>query len=100
MPREPQSYGSQGDWVSGKVDEEVNRQKDVPSSHPHFYENRRDSEGSGSDQGGKVSPFQAGESAGWYPQASEIDYEPVQKVSARKKGAKRGSFFRDRDYRR
>ena len=99
MPREPQSYGSQGDWVSGNVDQEVNRQKDTPASDPHFYESRRDSEESDSDQGGKVSRFQAEESAGWYPQASDSGNESVQKVSAQKKGAKRGGFFRDRDYR-
>ncbi len=101
MPKEPQSYGSQGDWVTGDVGGEVNRQKDTPNpEHAHFYESRRDSEESRPDQGGNVSVLQALESAGWLPQASEIDDQPVQKVSARKGGAKRGSFFRERDYRR
>ncbi len=71
MPKEPQSYGSHGDWISGDAGEELNRQKDAPNC-------------------GKVSDIQA----------SEIPEQPVQKVSAHKSGAKRGSFFRDRDYRR
>lgn len=31
-PKEPQSYGSQADWVTGDVGQEVNRLKGHPNS--------------------------------------------------------------------
>jgi len=59
---EPQSYGSQEDWVTGKTGQEVNRQKGNPNSqHGDFYESRHDGERSGEHQGGKVSPVQKNE---------------------------------------
>ena len=58
----------------------MNRQKDQPSpQHGDFYESRRDSEETHEHQGGKVSPAQIEENA-----------QPG--------GAKRLSYFRDRDY--
>lgn len=88
-PKEPQSYGSQGDWVTGNVDQEVNRLKGHPNSqHGEFRE-----------QGGKPSPEQIEENV--QPgDACELDGDaPPRNVSTRPSGAKRGSFFRDRDYR-
>ncbi|HEV2722132.1 MAG TPA: hypothetical protein VG323_19075 [Thermoanaerobaculia bacterium] len=87
-PKEPQSYGSQGDWVSGDVDQEVNRLKGRPNSqHGDFY-----------DQGGKVSPEQIEENV--QPgDACERDGEaPPRNVSTQPGGAKRDSYFRKRDY--
>jgi hypothetical protein len=90
--KEPQSYGSGGDWVTGDVGEEVNRLKGHPNSqHGDFYESRHDSERSAPEQGGKVSP---------QPAASDDagSAAPVNKGTKAMGGAKRGGFFRDRDY--
>src|SRR6478672_5597154 len=97
--KEPQSYGSGGDWVKGNVGEEVNRLKGHPNSqHGDFYESRHDSERSAPEQGGKVSPQQIEENV-QPADACEIDGEaPPTKVAAAAGGAKRGGFFRDRDY--
>ena len=91
-PKEPQSYGSQGDWVSGNVDQEVNRLKGHPySQHGDFYESR-------SDAGGKVSPEQIEENV-QPADAGELDSEAQPRnVSTQPAGAKRGSYFRERDY--
>ena len=99
--KEPQSYGSQKDWVTGNVGETVNRQKDTPDSrHDDFYESRRDSETSDShdDQGGKVSDEQLAENSQFAGRGRESDQQPVVKVTDQATGAKRGGFFKDRDY--
>ena len=89
--KEPQSYGSGGDWVTGNVGEEVNRLQGHPNSqHGDFYESRHDSERSAPEQGGKVSPQPASDDAG--------SAAPVNRVPKAMGGAKRGGFFRDRDY--
>jgi hypothetical protein len=61
--KEPQSYGSGKDWVTGKTGQEVNPHESEPApEHRGFYDNRRDSETSGKDQGGKISDVQRAES--------------------------------------
>ena len=92
MPKEPQSYGSDKDWVSGKTGQNVNRTKSEPVSHPEFYENRRDGEGSAPHQGGEVSEVQASDSA--VPVRALDTDEP----GAKKVAVKRGSYFKNRDY--
>lgn len=99
--KEPQSYGSQKDWVTGNVGETVNRQKDNPDAqHSDFYDSRRDSETSDShdDQGGKVSDEQLAENPQFAGRGRESDEQPVVKVTDQATGAKRGGFFKDRDY--
>jgi len=98
--KEPQSYGSGGDWVTGDVGEEVNRLKGHPNSqHGDFYESRHGSERSGAEQGGKVSPEQLDDNAQAVADACEVDGDvPVNKVTAAESGARRGSYFKDRDY--
>ncbi len=99
--KEPQSYGSQKDWVTGNVGETVNHQKGNPNSqHGDFYESRHDSEASNShdDQGGKVSDRQLAENAELSGRGREADQQPVGKVTDQATGAKRGGFFKDRDY--
>ena len=98
--KEPQSYGSQSDWVTGNTGGQVNDQKAVPSpQHEDFYDERRESESTHEDQGGKVSPVQAAESALHPQRSSHGDNEqPVGRVSTEDGGAKRDSFFRKRDY--
>lgn len=95
---EPQSYGSQADWVTGKTGQEVNRQKgNANSQHGDFYESRRDAEESAPHQGGEVSDVQLSESAS--PEITPLaEYESTRKVTDQKAGAKRGGYFRDRDY--
>jgi hypothetical protein len=56
---EPQSYGSQEEWVQGRTGQSVNQQKSEPDpKHADFYENRHGSETSDESQGGKVSDVQ------------------------------------------
>lgn len=99
--KEPQSYGSQSEWVTGDVGQEVNRLKGHPNSqHGDFYESRHDSERSSPDQGGKVSPEQLDEQGAPPAEACEIDGEvPPRNVTLAEGGAKRGSWFKNRDYR-
>ena len=98
--KEPQSYGSQGEWVTGDVGQEVNRLKGHRNSqHGDFYESRHDSERSAADQGGKVSPEQLDDNAQAVGEACEVDGDaPVRNVDMAEGGARRGSYFKDRDY--
>jgi hypothetical protein len=109
---EPQSYGSDKDWVTGKTGQQVNDPKAPPpnSQHGDFYESRHDSERSGEHQGGKVSGEQLAENAQPPGQAAgtgtgqatgtatETDDQPARKVGSAEGGAVRDSFFKDRDY--
>jgi hypothetical protein len=96
--REPQSYGSGADWVTGKTGQQVNEQKDTPApEHRDFYDERRSSESTAPDQGGKTSDVQLAENA--QPQGRPAgEHEPVTKVTAAEGGSKRGGFFKKRDY--
>lgn len=97
---EPQSYGSQADWVTGNTGETVNRQKATPDEqHRDFYDSRRSSESSDDSQGGHLSDVQLAENAQPAGPRSE-DEQPVGGVTEQKSGAKRGGFFKDRDYKR
>lgn len=98
MPKEPQSYGSNADWVTGKTDQTVNPQKSEPApEHRQFYDERRESEESHGDQGGNLSPVQLAESdqAGG---GEEVESLPGQNVSSDAGGAKMDSYFKKRDY--
>ena len=101
MPRdtkEPQSYGSQEDWVTGKTGEQVNDQKSTPEpEHREFYDERRESETSREHQGGKTSPVQLAENAEPMGRPSEGE-TPLNGVTTTPGGAKRDSYFRRRDY--
>jgi hypothetical protein len=85
--KEPQSYGSQGEWVAGKTAQSVNRQDGASSGDD------RQSDAT-SYQGGETSPVQAREHA--MPSGPPTD--TVRKVSVEESGAKRGGFFKARDY--
>ncbi|MGZ8867358.1 MAG: hypothetical protein ACXW2P_03365 [Thermoanaerobaculia bacterium] len=99
MAKEPQSYGSQKDWVTGNVGETVNPQKGTPKpEHDDFYENRRESETNDGDQGGLVSDRQLAENAQLPGRGSSPDEQPARKVTDQATGAKRGGYFKDRDY--
>lgn len=96
--REPQSYGSEADWVTGKTGENVNEQAAVPPpEHSDFYDERRESESSGSTQGGLTSDVQLEENAR-HTLPPPADDSPLNGVTTSPGGAKRGSYFRKRDY--
>ena len=98
MPREPQSYGSGSDWVTGRTDQQVNDPKSEPApEHREFYDDRRESESASPAQGGQTSDVQLAENAQPTGQTT-TEYESVQNVTADEGGAKRDSFFRKRDY--
>ena len=99
MAKEPQSYGSQKDWVTGHVGETVNRQNsDHPPQHDDFYDSRRGSEESGEHQGGHVSDEQLAENTQQSAGATTEDEQPTGRINDQKSGAKRGGYFKDRDY--
>jgi len=98
MPREPQSYGSGGDWVSGRTDQKVNDEKSAPApEHQEFYDERRESETSSSAQGGQTSSVQLADNAQSTGQPSR-EHVASQGVTNTESGAKRDSFFKKRDY--
>ena len=93
--REPQSYGSQSDWVTGRTGQEVNEQKSEPApEHREFYDNRQTTS---SAHGGDTSAVQLAESAEPVGRTTG-ESTPVQKVTDQPGGAKRDSYFKKRDY--
>ena len=98
--REPQSYGSEKDWLTGKTGQEVNDQGQAsapPPEHREFYDERRESESSAPAQGGLTSDVQLADSV--QPTGHTDDEQsPLSGVNTSPGGAKRGSFFRKRDY--
>ena len=79
MKNEPQSYGSQAEWVTGETGQKVNRPP----------------EGSGKSD---VVAVQPGERDPMGGAAVEDNEQPVRKVTSTPEGAKRGGFFKERDY--
>lgn len=97
--REPQSYGSEQDWVTGKTGEQVNPPKSTPGpEHRDFYEERHTRDESPAPTGGETSPMQVAESVEPVGGAVTDDDQPVTRITSREGGAKRDSFFRKRDY--
>jgi hypothetical protein len=84
---EPQSYGSQADWTSGKTGQSVYKPEPEPV---HEVEN----------EGGSVSPVQLADTEGADVIQHGSDDVPVRRVTSAPTGAKRDSFFKDRDYER
>lgn len=83
---EPQSYGSQDDWTSGKTGENVNNPKSERAPVPIEAD------------GGRISPVQLADTESAPVVQHGTDDEPVQRVTAEPGGAKRDSFFKERDY--
>jgi hypothetical protein len=86
--KEPQSYGSQGDWVAGTTGQKTNPE------HPGSFEEDRENDTSAPHQGGDTSPVQSREHA--MPSGAPTD--DARKVSVQPSGAKRGGYFKERDY--
>ena len=95
--REPQSYGSEVDWVTGRTGQQVNEQKDTPApEHREFYESSHEAE-THEAQGGKVSDVQLADNA--QPAGTPVaDDAPVPRVTTAEGGSKRGGYFKKRDY--
>jgi hypothetical protein len=97
--KEPQSYGSGEDWVTGDTGQTVNRLKGGPSSpDADFYASRH-------DQQPGTTPAEAVESeqpdGGLKPAAprpASGAHDSVHNVTAKESGAKRQSYWKDRDY--
>lgn len=96
---EPQSYGSQAEWVTGRTGQQVNRPKAEPGpEQTKFYDESRESETTAPHQGGDVSDVQLAENsqaAGW---SRSTDEPSIRKVTGADGGAIRGSYFKKRDY--
>ena len=102
MPRdtkEPQSYGSASDWVTGRTGQRVQDQKGEPApEHREFYDERRESEQSEEHQGGRTSDVQLAENRQLSGGPLTDESTPIRKVTSAEGGAKRDSYFRKRDY--
>jgi hypothetical protein len=97
--KEPQSYGSAGDWTTGRTGSTVNEPKATPPPEQRdFYDDERESEQSAPHQGGDTSPVQLAENAQPVGPGRATPQQPPVKVTGTEGGAKRGSFFRKRDY--
>lgn len=98
--KEPQSYGSEKDWLTGRTGQDVNEQgqaSEPAPEHREFYDDRRESEKSAPEQGGLTSDVQLSENVQATAHATE-ERTPLNGVTTTETGAKRGSFFRRRDY--
>jgi hypothetical protein len=97
MPKEPQSYGSGKDWVTGKTGQEVNDQASAPpAEHRDHYDSTHDTD-TVPDQGGRTSDVQLAENAQNAAPASGAD-DATTKITVKDGGAKRDSYFKKRDY--
>lgn len=98
--KEPQSYGSEADWTTGKVGGEVTDQAAEPRpEHREFYDDKRESEHNASYQGGLNSPVQMAENRAFRGSGGNGEpEESVPRVTTEDGGARRDSFFKRRDY--
>ena len=97
--KEPQSYGSQEDWVTGRNGAQVNPQKSEPApEHREFYDDRRESETSEEHQGGRTSDFQLAENAQAQGGPAHDETAGSKSVSTQTGGAKQDGYFKKRDY--
>jgi hypothetical protein len=97
--KEPQSYGSDKGWVSGKTGGTVDNQpQKSEGGDDAFYNPRRDNETSADFQGGRISPEQLADNAASTRSSHSAAGTPTA-ASSNSSGAQRDSFFRQRDYR-
>jgi hypothetical protein len=95
--KEPQSYGSQEEWLRGRTGQTVNETPHTAERHDEaFYEDRRDSEMSESPQGGLTSSEQKRESAGRDVATTEVVRGSSHNVTG--DSDERKSYFKARDY--
>jgi hypothetical protein len=96
--KEPQSYGSDKGWVSGKTGGTVDNQpQKSEGGGDAFYNPRRDNETSSDFQGGRISPEQLADNAA-STRGSHSAAATTAVAESNSSGAQRESFFRARDY--
>ncbi|MFZ2490408.1 MAG: hypothetical protein WA208_02895 [Thermoanaerobaculia bacterium] len=96
--KEPQSYGSQRDWVTGRTGEQPNDPKSAPTEeHRDFYADERESEWNAPYQGGRVSKASLDDTGRWAGSSGRTR-ESGGAVTTDEGGAKRNSYFKKRDY--
>ena len=95
--KEPQSYGSEKDWVTGHTAQQPNdpASSDAPASQREFYDERRESEDNAAHQGGRISPEHREGSA---THAADEDERSPAPFTVKESGARRGGYFKERDY--
>lgn len=99
--KEPQSYGSGEQWVRGDTGQTVNRLKGTPNSqNADFYASRHEQDDQSTP---RTAPEPAENDGGADFGAREREgsgsaQNPVQKVTAKDSGAKRESYWKERDY--
>ena len=97
--KEPQSYGSDKGWISGKTGGTIDNQpQKSEGGDDAFYNPRRDNETSTDFQGGKISPEQLADNAAARGGNSAPAAGSRAEASPTSSGAQRDSFFRARDY--
>lgn len=97
--KEPQSYGSEKDWVSGRTSQQPNDPAaPPPAEHADFYDNRIDPTTQPSHLGGQISPVQRDDEPRRVEGATTADSAATVPVTQQESGARRDSFFKDRDY--
>jgi hypothetical protein len=98
--KEPESYGSERDRVSGYTGQHVGDTTAARTpEHADFHDSRREKETSGNDQGGLSQPEWTDHVDVLRPAAGEARVDdPTRKVTATFAGARREGFFRKRDY--
>lgn len=98
--KEPQSYGSDKGWISGKTGGTIDNQpQKSEGGDDAFYNPRRDNETSTDFQGGKISPEQLADNAAAARVGNSAPAAGSRaEASPTSSGAQRDSFFRARDY--
>lgn len=93
--REPQSYGSEKDWLTGRTGETVDRTPEKTSRHDEeFYDGDRDREDSPGTKGGTTPSVS---DASHTSTRADVTGSAPKKVSLRAAG-ERQSYFKKRDY--
>lgn len=96
-PKEPQSYGSEKDWQTGRTDQSLEDTQEKPRDEA-FYEPRHQRDDSPGDTGGTRSPLRAGDDSDPPASGGQVVPEPQQSKRFSELIDERKSFFKDRDY--
>ncbi|HXI14638.1 MAG TPA: hypothetical protein VNM92_18625, partial [Thermoanaerobaculia bacterium] len=92
---EPQSYGSEKDWVAGKTAQKVNESQKKPAPSSEFYDSVTGSEVAAIADHGSRSPVDRAEDAALRSDTTKTN--SVVKDTGDESGH-RDSYFKDRDY--
>lgn len=98
---EPQSYGSQGEWLSGKTGQSVEHSQETSRRRDEdFYDRDSSSSLTTEESGGKPSSVQLQERDRPVPDTSDVEVTGTgtRKVADAPEGAASTSYFKERDY--